>query len=127
MISSSLVKALRSLSKHLRNVSDKTENGDPKQSNKECDFNKCELHYLGHLISGKCIYLLPETYRNIKNQVPKTPREVIQILGLPVYYHKFIPAYADIIRHLTQLTHKTVPFMWTDQYQKYLTYWKMFL
>ena len=32
---------------------------------KKCDFFKSELHYLGHVISGKGIYLLPEKLPNI--------------------------------------------------------------
>ena len=34
--------------------------------------------------------------------------------GLTGYYHKFIPAYADFVWPLIQLTHKTVHFIWTD-------------
>ena len=33
------------------------------------------------------------------------------MLGLTGYYSKFIPANADLVLPLTQLTHKTVPFV----------------
>ena len=56
--------------------------------------------------------------------MPKTLKVVRQKLGLPSYYHKFIPAYADLIRPLTQLTHKTVWITRPNQCKKHLTYWK---
>ena len=40
------------------------------------------------------------------------------MLGLIGYYHKFIPAYSDLVRSLTQLTHNNIPFIWTNQCQK---------
>ena len=35
------------------------------------------------------------------------------MLGLTGYYYKLIPAFADLVRPLTQLTPKAVPFIWT--------------
>ena len=52
-----------------------------------------------------------------KLHVPKTPVEVGLNLGLTSYYCIFIPADADLIRPHTQLTHKTIPFLWTTQCQ----------
>ena len=50
---------------------------------KQCDFFKCGLYYLGHLISGKGIYPLPEKLKSIKDlHIPKMSKEVIQMLGL---------------------------------------------
>ena len=40
------------------------------------------------------------------------------MLALTVYYHKFIPGYVYLVRSLTQLTCKTVTFIWMDQYHK---------
>ena len=48
----------------------------------------------------------------------KIPKEVGQMLGLTGYYHKFIPMFADLVWPLMEFTHKTVPFIWTDQCQK---------
>ena len=49
-------------------------------------------------MSGKCIYPLPEKLMGMNDlPVPKTPREIRQMLGLTGYYCKFIPAYADFV------------------------------
>ena len=44
---------------------------------------------------------------------PKTPKEVIQFLGLIGCYHKFIPRFSDLARPLNALTRKNVSFEWT--------------
>ena len=49
------------------------------------------------------------------------------MLGLTRYYHKFIPVYADLVWPLTQLNHKTIPFIWTEQCQKAYKTLKEFL
>ena len=40
------------------------------------------------------------------------------MLGLTGYYCTFFTAYADLVQPILQLTHKTVPLIWTDQCQK---------
>ena len=40
------------------------------------------------------------------------------MLELTLYYCNFISAYSDLVRPQTQLTHKAVPFSWTDNCQK---------
>ena len=65
------------------------------------------------------MYPLPKKLQIIENlSKPKTPKEVRKRLGLTCYYHKLIPAYADLIILLRQLTCKTVLFIWTHQCQK---------
>ena len=41
------------------------------------------------------------------------PKEVRPMLGLSGYYHMFIPVYADLAWPLPQLSHKTIPLLWT--------------
>ena len=53
--------------KHLRTTSNSLRMVDIKLKRIKCDFFKCELHYLGHLVSGKGIYPLPEKLQSIKN------------------------------------------------------------
>ena len=112
---------------HSRTVFDRLRMADLKLNRKKCNFFKCELHYFGHLIWGKGIYMLPEILKNIENlSMPRTPKDVRQMLDLTSYC-TFITAYADLIRPLTQLTHKTVPFIWAGYCQKHWTYWKNLL
>ena len=55
----------------------------------KCDFFKKEIHYLGHLISDKEIYPLPEKLDTIRNMPkPRNPKEIKQFLGLCRYYRK---------------------------------------
>ena len=49
--------------------------------------------------------------------VPKTNKEVKEMLGLTGYYWKFIPAYGDLVWPLMHL-HIKSPFIWKDQHQK---------
>ena len=37
------------------------------------------------------------------------------MLGMDEYYQECIAAYADLVQPFTQLTCKTIPFLWTDQ------------
>ena len=61
--------------------------GDMKLRRTTCDFLKGELHYPGHLFSGKGTYPLPEKLQSIKNiPAPKSPKEVRQMSGLTGYY-----------------------------------------
>ena len=86
---------------------------------KKCNFFKEQLHYLGHLVSGKGIQALPEKLTAIAEMpIPRNPREIRQVLGLTGYYRKFIPNYADIVHPLTQLTKKSIPFVWSEECQK---------
>ena len=76
----------------------------------KCNFLKKHVQYLGHLISGEGIELVPEKLESIKQMpTPRTPKEVKQFLGLIGYYRKFIPKFSDVARPLTNLTQKDVP------------------
>ena len=77
---------------------------DLKLNREKCNFFKSHIQYLGYLISGEGIELLPEKLESIKGMPPPTtPKEVKQFLGLIGYYRKFVPRFADIGRPLTNL------------------------
>ena len=54
-------------------------------------------------------------YRVLKPFGTKNTKEVRQILGFDYIFFASIPAHADLVRLLTQLTCERVPFIWTDQ------------
>ena len=91
--------------KHIEIIFQKLKEAGLKLKESKCDFFKKEIHYLGHLISDKGIYPLPEKLDTICNMPkPKNAKEIKQFLGLCGYYRKFVPHFADISRPLAKLT-----------------------
>ena len=84
--------------KHIEIIFQKLKEAGLKLKESNCDFFKKEIHYLGHLISEKEIYPLPEKLDTICN-MPKlrNPKEIKQFLGLCGYYRKFVPCFADVL------------------------------
>ena len=72
--------------KHIEIIFQKLKEAGLKLKESKCDFFKKEIHYLGHLISIKGIYPLPEKLDPIWN-MPKlrNPKEIKQFLGLCGY------------------------------------------
>ena len=105
--------------KHQELIFQRLREVDLKLKMEKCSFLKKHIQYLGHIVSGDGIKLVPEKLSSIQQMPrPYTPKEVKQFLGLVGYYRKFIPRYADIARPLNTLTHKDVDFIWTDICQK---------
>ena len=85
----------------------------------KCDFFKCKIHYLGHLISADRIRPLSNKLDSIKHMPAlKDVKRIKQFLGGTGYYRKFVPRFADISRLLTTLTKKDQKFEWTPACQK---------
>ena len=58
----------------------------------------------------------PAKFEAISNwEQPRTPTEVRSFLGLAGYYRRFIQDFSKIATPLTNLTRKTVKFVWTDK------------
>ena len=103
---------------HIRIFFQRLREADLKLKNSKCNYFKTHVQYLGHLVSGKGIRLLPEKLDSIKKMpAPTTPKEIKQFLGLVGYYRKFIPRFADIARPMTNLTKQDIIFEWTVQCQ----------
>ena len=80
----------------------------------KCSFFKEQIHYLGHLVSGTSILLLPDKIKALMKLKPHTNiKEVSCFLGLTGYYCKFICSYADIAHPLNCLNYKSQSFVWT--------------
>ena len=104
---------------HLEIIFHRLTEAELKMKHSRCDFYKSEIHYLGHLIYGDEMRLLPNKLDSIKHMpVPKDAKEIKQFLGLTGYYRKFVPRFADISRPLTTLTKKDQKFEWTLACQK---------
>ncbi len=84
----------------------------------KCHFFQESVNYLGHKVSAKGVEPAPGNTRKIREcPVPSTAAEVRSFLGMAGYYRKFIAGFAKIEAPLRALTHKGVPFVWSDECQ----------
>ena len=82
----------------------------------KCQLLQSSVNFLGHTISAAGVLPNPENLAKVKQwPTPTTPTQVRQILGLGSYYRRFLKGYSDLIRPLTLLTHKDVPFVFSDE------------
>jgi hypothetical protein len=82
----------------------------------KCLFHQKSIDYLGIRIEGGRISINPTKLDGLTNwkEELKNVHEVRSTLGVFGYNHPFIPGYSDIVRPLTHLTKKDVPFLWTE-------------
>ena len=88
---------MKSHLEHLRLLFERLRATDLKLKEVKCNFLKRHIQYLGHIVLGEGITLLPEKLNSIqKMPPPKTPKEIKQFLGLIGYYRKFVPRFSDL-------------------------------
>ena len=74
------------------------------------------IGYLGHIIDKNGVRPDPKKLIAVKEfPVPKTQKNVKQLLGLAGYYRRFVEEFSKIVNPLNQLLKKDTPFMWTDK------------
>ena len=82
----------------------------------KCHFGKKEIEYLGHIISDgkisvdKAKAIAIETW-----PIPANVSEVRSLLGFAQFFKKFIQGYSSLVKPLTDLTRKSIPFEWTEE------------
>ena len=90
-------------------------------------FNKSKLNlcqrsvrYIGYIFGVDGIHADPDKVADVhKLPAPATPKQVRQFLGFAGFYRRFMPpSYATLIAPLTELTRKSVPFVWTNTCQR---------
>ncbi|MDV3199485.1 MAG: reverse transcriptase domain-containing protein, partial [Sweet potato little leaf phytoplasma] len=85
----------------------------------KCDFWMREVQFLGHIVNERGIHVDPSKIQAIKNwEIPKTPTEVRQFLGLAGYYRRFIEGFSKIATPLTTLTHKDKKYQWGEKQEE---------
>ncbi|GJS74752.1 putative reverse transcriptase domain-containing protein, partial [Tanacetum coccineum] len=81
----------------------------------KCDFWLDSVQFLGHVIDSEGIHVDPSKIKAIKNwDVPTTPTEVRQFMGLAGYYRRFIEGFSLIAKPLTKLTQKNKKYEWGE-------------
>jgi Reverse transcriptase (RNA-dependent DNA polymerase) len=85
---------------------------------KKCDWEKLEVEYLRHIISGSNIKMDPTKIEAIsKWKEPQNKKELQSFLGFANYYRKFIEDYGSIAKPMTKLTGNE-PWTWGSDQQK---------
>jgi hypothetical protein len=86
----------------------------------QIDIDKCEFEvqstkYLGFIIeAGKGLRMDPAKVKAIADwEAPTSVKGVRGFLGFANFYRRFIQGYSDLVRPLTDLTHKDKRFEWT--------------
>ncbi|GFW21690.1 retrovirus-related Pol polyprotein from transposon 17.6 [Trichonephila clavipes] len=79
---------------------------------KKCQFLRRKVEFLGHVVENGTIRpSIAKTIAVKKFPVPTTVKQVQSFLGLTGYFRKFIPAYSQIAKPLSDLTRKDNLFM----------------
>ena len=82
----------------------------------KCEFWLREVQFLGHIVNDKGIQIDPTKIEAIKKwEIPKSPKEIRQFLGLAGYYRRFIQDFSRIAVPLTSLTQKNKRFEWGEK------------
>jgi hypothetical protein len=82
----------------------------------KCSFFQKEIHYLGHIISSKGIFVDLEKVKAIMEwPVPKNAHEVRSFMGLEDYYRRFMEGFSKIAKPITTLQLKGVMYEWTEE------------
>ena len=106
---------------HLEKIFEKFRTSKLKVKLSKSEFFKEELEFLGHKIGIHGISLADDKISAIQRiKPPKNVKEVRSVVRLLGYLNFFIPAYSEMIRHMTKLTRKNTPFVWDDKCQKSL-------
>ena len=94
-----------SLEEHLdslRKIFIKLKEANLKVQLEKSEFFQKEITYLGHIVSTDGIKPNPEKIEVVqKYDIPKTPKQIKQFLGLCGYYRKFIRDFAKIAKPMT--------------------------
>ena len=85
----------------------------------KCLFGATETLYLGHVITGSTIAPDPQKLEAVKEwPVPKSASDVRSFLGFAYFFRRFVPHYADIARHLDEVTGRNAHFSWNSERQR---------
>ncbi|RAL60702.1 hypothetical protein DID88_010020 [Monilinia fructigena] len=91
----------------------------------KCEFSVKRTKYLGFILDvNNGVEMDPEKVKIkaiLEWQPPSSVKAVRSFLGFANFYRTFIRDYSDIVRPLTELTHKEQTFHWTDECQEVFT------
>ena len=116
----------------LRGVFDKLAKAGLKLKPSKCEFFKCKITYLGHIVSAVGIETDPKKIEAVKNwMTPKTVTDIRSFFGFTNHYHRFIKAYAKVASPLNTLVSgdnankKKATVDWTNECQEAFEFQKL--
>ena len=96
--------------RHIEEVLKRLLNSGLKANKSKCKFAMARLKLFGHIIEDGFLKPDPEKCKVVlEYPIPKTKKQLRSFLGLANFYRKFIEAFADISKALTDLTKKALP------------------
>ncbi|WMV58075.1 hypothetical protein MTR67_051460 [Solanum verrucosum] len=85
----------------------------------KCEFGVTSVTFLGHVVLKKKVMVDPQKIEVVRNWVrPRSVTEVRNFVSLATYHRRFVKNLASIPTHLSRLTQKEVPFLWSDKCKK---------
>ena len=85
-------------------------NSGLKANKSKCKFAMAKLKLFGHIIEDGFLKPDPEKCKVVlEYPIPKTKKQLRSFLGLANFYRKYMEAFADISKALTDLTKKALP------------------
>lgn len=88
---------------------------------KKCEFDACQMEFLGHLVGNSQVQPTAEKIQAILNiPVPAKKKKVRSFLGSINFYRKFIPNFSTKSAPLSDLTRKNQPnhVKWTVEHEQ---------
>ena len=90
--------------------------------------SKCEVSFLGHIVSKEGIRVGPRKIEVILEwKPPRSVMEVRSFLGLAGYYRRFVKGFSMTAAPMTRLLQKNVRFEWIEKCQASFEKLKAFL
>jgi RNase H-like domain found in reverse transcriptase/Reverse transcriptase (RNA-dependent DNA polymerase)/Integrase zinc binding domain/gag-polyprotein putative aspartyl protease len=103
---------------HLRQVLERLRKHELYAKRSKCEFNKCTLKFLGHIICAEGTKVDPEKIQALLDwPTPKNATDVRQFMGLANYFRKFILGISMLAKPLTDLTKASTPWGWQEAQQ----------
>ena len=94
---------------HIRQVFQRFRDHKMKLKLAKCEFLRDKIQFLGHVIDHEGICTIPEKTKEIsKIKSPANVDEAKAFLGVLNYYHRFIPAFADLMHPIQKQLKRNV-------------------
>lgn len=115
----------KQMTDNLRNVFENCRKHCLKLNPEKCEFFKHEVTFLGHKCTSNGIMPDDTKYDKILNYpTPVNSETAKRFVAFVNYYRRFIKNFTEYSWHLTKLTRKNTPFVWTENCQKSFDYLK---